>query len=173
MSQTTPSLSPQEVADFDLLPRRIMRAFLRWRSAMEANYSAEGLSDLIAPGAGMVLYALYEDDGRTISELAQRARVTHVAIVHLVQKLEKAALVERRPSPSDRRFSQVWLTKAGWELQPRMNLLHERNLATLETAIGGKDAANLSALLHQLIEGLDPSPETDPVAGLTGTPQNS
>lgn len=102
----------------------------------------------------MVLFALYEADGLTIGEMAKRARTTHVAVLHVIQRLEHSALVERRKCPKDGRVSRVWLTREGRNLEPRMQQLHQRNLDTLTQIMGAKDATTLSALLDRLIEGL-------------------
>jgi DNA-binding MarR family transcriptional regulator len=53
------------------------------------------------------MYALYERDGGRIGELAQRTRVSPVAVLHLIEKLEAARLVVRRDCPDDNRAARV------------------------------------------------------------------
>jgi len=150
-----PSQSPQPPSvHLDELPRRLLRSWMVWKSALDANYAAEELDGVAPSGSGLILFALYDREGWTIGELAQRAKVTHVAVVHLVQKLENAQLVTRRPCPQDGRATRVWLTQEGRELEPRMRALHDRNLSTITRVLGREDASLLGALLGRLIEGL-------------------
>jgi len=160
----TPQTSPAD--DLDELPRRILRSWITWKTTLDANYAAEELDGTVPSGSGLVMFALFEKDGWTISELAARSRVTHVAVLHLIEKMESAGLVKRKQCPEDGRATRVWLTQRGLDLQPRMKALHERNLATLVGVLGKKDATQLGALLGRLIEDLsthvESMPETRP-----------
>ncbi len=138
----------------DELPRRILRSSIVWKTVLSENYAAEELDGTAPMGSGMILFALFEDDGWTIGDLAHRSKVTHVAVLHLIQKLESARLVKRLPCPDDGRATRVWLTQRGRDLEPKMRALHVRNLATLTKALGKNDAALLSELLGRLIESL-------------------
>ena len=148
------------------LPRRILRSWMVWKSALDANYAAEELDGTAPSGSGLILFALFDRDGWTINELAARKKVTHVAVLHLITKLENARLVKRKQCTEDGRATRVWLTQRGRDLEPRMRALHERNLATLVRVLGKDDATQLGALLGRLIEGLSghvkPMPEPKP-----------
>jgi DNA-binding MarR family transcriptional regulator len=136
-----------------------------WKAALDANYAAEELDGTVPSGSGLVMFALYEREGWTIGELALRAKVTHVAVLHLIQRLEDARLVKRKQCPEDGRATRVWLTPRGRKLEPRMRALHERNLATLVSVLGKEDATRLGELLGRLIAGLgEPSEAMPPVA---------
>lgn len=125
-----------------------------WKGALEGNYAAEELDGIAPPGSGLIIYALYEREGWTVGELAQRAKVTHVAVIQLLTRLESAGLIKRMACPEDGRVTRVWLTKRGRALEPKMRALHDRNIATLVDVLGKDDAAQLGALLGRLIEGL-------------------
>lgn len=125
-----------------------------WRSAIDDNMVTEGLSDAVPSGSGLVLFALFERDGWTVGELAQRAKVSHVAVLHVIHRLEAAGLVRRKQCPDDGRATRVWLTATGRELEPRMQALHALNLATLVDIFGQQDANKLGELLGKLIERL-------------------
>ena len=64
-------------------------------------------------GQPPVLRALWEQEGRTHSELAARLHVTPATISKMIQRMEKAGFVARRPDPEDQRVSRVYLTDAG------------------------------------------------------------
>ena len=142
-----------------------------WKAALDANYAAEELDGTAPSGAGLVLFALFERDGWTIGELAQRSKVTHVAVLHLIQRLEEALLVKRKQCPQDGRATRVWLTQHGRDLEPKMRALHERNLNTLTRVLGMEDATRLGELLGRLIEGL--AAHSEPMPPPTAKPINS
>ncbi len=60
-----------------------------------------------------VLATLTEREGVTQQELAQRLYVTKGNISGLIDRLEAASLVERRPIPNDRRAYAIYLTEEG------------------------------------------------------------
>ena len=51
--------------------------------------------------------------GMTLGELSQRMMVTNGNVTGLVDRLREQGLIDRRPSPSDRRAQIVSLTAAG------------------------------------------------------------
>lgn len=71
-----------------------------------------------------------EADGTRLTELADRARMTHPSMSELVTGLERRGYVERVPDPGDGRARLVRLTSAGRALQ-RAAL---REIAEIETA---------------------------------------
>ena len=64
-----------------------------------------------------VLAVLSEAPDRTLrmTELARRTNATLPRLSHVVSRLEARGLVERCPSPEDRRATNARLTPAGWE----------------------------------------------------------
>ena len=64
-------------------------------------------------GQPPVLRALWEEEGRTHSELAARLYVQPATITKMIQRMERAGFVERREDPEDQRVSRVYLTEAG------------------------------------------------------------
>jgi DNA-binding MarR family transcriptional regulator len=171
-SKSTNSFSANS-NDLEELPRRILRSWMTWKSALDANYAAEELDGTAPSGSGLIMFALFDRDGWTINELAARSKVTHVAVLHLIKKLEDARLVKRKQCTEDGRATRVWLTQRGRDLEPRMRALHERNLNTLVRVLGKKDAAQLGALLGRLIDGLSMHVEPMPEAKTKRTPLTS
>lgn len=141
-----------------------MRSWVVWKNALDANYAAEELNGTAPSGSGLILFSLFERDGWTVGELAQRSKVTHVAVLQLIQRMEAARLVKRKKCPADGRATRVWLTKRGRDLEPRMQALHERNIATLTRVLGVEDATRLGQVLGRLIDGLAAHPEPMPPA---------
>jgi DNA-binding MarR family transcriptional regulator len=67
----------------------------------------------------LVLTALSEEDGLTITGIANRLALEPSTITPLVKRLELAALVERRRNPADEREVHVRLTGKGRDLLPK------------------------------------------------------
>jgi DNA-binding MarR family transcriptional regulator len=68
-------------------------------------------------GQPSVLQALWEQEGLMHTELARRLQVQPATITRMLQRMEKAGFVERRPDPDDQRVSRVYLTEAGWAVR--------------------------------------------------------
>jgi len=64
-------------------------------------------------GQPPVLRALWEQEGLTHTELAERLHVTPATITKMIQRMEKAGFVVRKPDAEDQRVSRVYLTEAG------------------------------------------------------------
>ena len=64
-------------------------------------------------GQPPMLRALWDQEGRTHSELAELLRVRPATITKMIQRMERAGFVQRRPDPDDERVSRVFLTEAG------------------------------------------------------------
>jgi DNA-binding MarR family transcriptional regulator len=57
-----------------------------------------------------VIYALSQNEGIHQAALAKLLDIEPITLVALLDKLEKAEIVERRPHPTDRRVRQLFLT---------------------------------------------------------------
>lgn len=78
------------------------------------RFGIEGL----VPSHGDILVFLYQKNGRSVKELADRIHRTQPTVTVLVNKLEKLGYVERIKSGEDSRITIVKLTEKGIELQP-------------------------------------------------------
>jgi len=68
-------------------------------------------------GQPPVLHFLWEQDGMTHSELAERLHVTPSTITKMINRMEKSGFVERRADAKDHRVSRVYLTDEGRAVQ--------------------------------------------------------
>jgi MarR family transcriptional regulator, organic hydroperoxide resistance regulator len=64
-------------------------------------------------GQPHVLRALWEQEGLTHTELAERLHITPATITKMLQRMEKTGFVVRKPDIEDQRISRVYLTEAG------------------------------------------------------------
>jgi DNA-binding MarR family transcriptional regulator len=72
-------------------------------------------------GQPHVLRALWDKEGLTHSELAQRLHRSAATITNTLKRMEKAGFVERRSDPADERVSRVYLAEAGRLIRDRVH----------------------------------------------------
>ncbi len=96
-------------------------------------------------GQPPVLWALWEQEGLTHTELAERLHVTPATMTKMLQRMEKAGFLVRRPDPEDQRVSRVYLTKAGRAIQTKVQSVWR----TMET----ETFAGLSAQERETLRG--------------------
>ncbi len=78
-----------------------------------------------------------EREWATIGELAEQLQSKHHGVVALVDRGEKAGLVERRPGREDRRQVEVHLLPKGEALLARIAALHQGELGLLRDEFSG------------------------------------
>ena len=77
---------------------------------------------------------LSRDEGINQATLADLMEVQPITIARLIDRIEAAGWVERRPDPTDRRAVQLYLTD---KAQPILALMQERASETRERAMAG------------------------------------
>jgi len=129
----------------------LAKAAQRWNELLAERFAAAGYED-ISPSYGSVLVPLFEEDGLRMGELARRARLSKQAMTELVRRLERDALVERRPDPSDGRASVIFLTERSRAFEP----VAAETLAELDRLVRRRlDAGQVDGLrasLQKLLE---------------------
>ncbi len=103
-------------------------------------------------------------DGQTQSELAERLLIEKAPVGTLIDKLEAAGLVERRPDPNDRRVKRVFITHKAEPLFPdiedSIKELRETSMHGLSTD-EQEQLHRLLAKIHLNLQGTrSPSPTT-------------
>jgi MarR family transcriptional regulator, organic hydroperoxide resistance regulator len=71
-------------------------------------------------GQPFLLSVLWKEEGLAHSELATRMHVTPATITKMLQRMEDAGFVHRRPDPDDQRVSRVYLTEHGQVVRQRV-----------------------------------------------------
>src|SRR5438477_7416537 len=85
--------------------------------------------------------------GLRLTDLSDRLLIRPPSVTGVVDRLERAGLVERKGSPSDQRSKLVALTATGRQLVRRALAVHERQI---ETVLGGLEPNEQAALNHYL-----------------------
>ena len=129
--------------------RALFDAFMLTHPERQATLGQHGLT----PNDSRALYSLDRKDGRAIGTLARQWNCDPSTATWVVDRLERAGLAERRPSPDDRRVKLVLLTTKGQQLlktidaaffepPPAMTALSAEELATLTATLGKLKAAH-------------------------------
>jgi DNA-binding MarR family transcriptional regulator len=129
----------------------VMRTYLR--------ATAGALTDLPGgPRGYQVLTACAREEPPTQLALARRLGVDRTVMTHLIDDLERAGLVERRPDPADRRARRIVVTEPGGALLTVV----DRRLADVEDVVLGPldpaERRTLRALLSRVaVAGCPPA----------------
>jgi DNA-binding MarR family transcriptional regulator len=99
-------------------------------------------------GQPFLLAVLWEQEGVTHSELAQRLHVSPATVTNMIKRMERTGLLERRPDAEDQRVSRVHLTDAGRAIRERV----DRQWQEIETRVFGSFTGEEQAMLRALLE---------------------
>jgi MarR family transcriptional regulator, 2-MHQ and catechol-resistance regulon repressor len=91
---------------------------------------------------------------RPIGELISATAFTSGGVTRLVDRMERAGYVERRPCPSDRRVQHVGLTDAGRDMLERATEVHLRGIQQhMIDRLQPEEVAIMDTLLARLVQG--------------------
>jgi DNA-binding MarR family transcriptional regulator len=99
-----------------------------------------------------VLQALWENDGLSISDLGERARLEKSTMTSLIDRMEGAGLLSREDHPTDRRAYKICLTGRGKELVDKLDEVVSRAYNHLTRGIPEKDLQKSIAVCKDLIK---------------------
>jgi DNA-binding MarR family transcriptional regulator len=93
---------------------------------LQKNFREAGIDITIEQWS--ILYHLWKEDGVSQQQLCAESFRDKPSITRLVDNLEKLKLVERVPSPTDRRINLVYLTEDAKSLQDKLMELANKTL---------------------------------------------
>ncbi|NLE43230.1 MAG: MarR family transcriptional regulator [Chloroflexi bacterium] len=105
-------------------------------------------------GQPALLGALWEQEGLSHTELADRLQVTPATITRMLQRMEKAALLVRVPDVEDQRVSRVYLTDAGREIRGRVEEVWRAMDAETFAGFSPEERADVQRVLFRMRENL-------------------
>ncbi|MBB4617005.1 MarR family winged helix-turn-helix transcriptional regulator [Sphingomonas abaci] len=107
----------------------------------------------------LVLHALWEEDGRTIGQLAERLALESSTITPLVKRLEAAGIVTRSRDPKDERHVHVLLAPPGEALKADAECLAETIFA--RTGLSLEEMQGLNRQIQILQRALSTPEQAD------------
>ncbi len=119
--------------------------------AMDTGLASRGLTRARAE----VIWRLCRVDAMTQRELSQALRCTPRNVTGLIDALEAAGFVDRRPHPTDRRATHVGLTQQGLAAAGQMRAEYQDFGASLFAGLSGTQFAELNTIIDSLLGRLN------------------
>jgi len=127
----------------DYIGFQVLQVHKAHRQLAEAALNKLG----VHTGQEMILLQLWIEEGIPQSQLAASMEVEPPTATKMLQRMERAGLIERRPDPTDARISRVYLSERGRALeQPVLDVWKQ-----LETQTVADLSLTEQALLHRLL----------------------
>jgi len=134
----------------DYLGFQLLQVHKAHRARAEAALNRLGLHT----GQEMLLLRLWIEEGIPQSQLAVSMGVEPPTATKMLQRMEHAGLIERRPDPEDARVSRVYLTERGRALeQPVLEVWKQLEAQTV-AGLSPTELALLRRLLMQVAANL-------------------
>ncbi|WP_436608688.1 MarR family winged helix-turn-helix transcriptional regulator [Sorangium sp. So ce1024] len=89
-----------------------------------------------------------------VVELSDRAGRDYTTVSRQVAKLESLGLIERRPSPADRRVHEAVITDKGREVTDALDAARQRRAAPILASWSEEDFNNLVRLMRRFVDDL-------------------
>lgn len=87
---------------------------------------AEADIDAFNGAQGRILYVLWQGDGLTISQLSAQTSLANTTLTSMLDRMEQSVLIQREPSPSDRRALLIRLTDKARALREDYDRISQR-----------------------------------------------
>jgi DNA-binding MarR family transcriptional regulator len=124
----------------------------RTQLVMFQKFAEQVGSSQVTPGQFGVLALIQANPGLNQSELGEAMGIDRSTVVAVIDRLEARGIVERRPSPHDRRSNALRLSAAGETLFVEVRELvkaHDRDLAR---DLSADEQAKLLSLLSRIAD---------------------
>ena len=132
---------------------RLVQAARVQRTRAAVHLSRIGLH----PGQEVVLKALAEHDGQSMSELATELSVQPPTVTKMISRLGAQGLLKRQTSSTDGRLARVFLTDAGRERAEAVDAVWKRVEKEALAGLDEKDRKRLKKLLRHIEKNLLPA----------------
>lgn len=141
-------------------PHVELQSDLGWALGVLLRGYAKGAQSVIAdvpggPRGYQVLTSAVDGAALTQLALANKLGIDRTVMTYLLDDLEKAGLIERKPDPADRRARRISATEAGratlCDLQRKLRHVEDRVL----TALPENDRARFREMLREVAVNID------------------
>ncbi|HOV80899.1 MAG TPA: MarR family transcriptional regulator [Bacillota bacterium] len=104
----------------------------------------------VTPGQFAVLRCLWDENGQTVKNLAERLMLDSSTMTSVLDRLEQKKLIKRKPDSQDRRAIKVIITKRGRELEGPMTDAVAKANEKAVAFVGGDTVEKLKRLLSEI-----------------------
>lgn len=108
-----------------------------------------------------LLHLLTQHDHLTNSDIVEDLDIRPSSVSALVTKLEGAGLIERQPSPDDKRVALISLTDAGQKFLTTAHKVKNELSETLFTTLSETEQTQLRDILQKLLKDLEAKQPSD------------
>lgn len=98
----------------------------------------------------LVMMVLWEEDGRSVNEIAQKLILNTNTVTPLLKRMEAMELIQRTPSPADQRKVMITLTDKGKSMQEEAAEIPLRLVRKMGVAPTTDQLQQMEALKKQL-----------------------
>jgi MarR family transcriptional regulator, organic hydroperoxide resistance regulator len=125
----------------------------RLKYELHQTFQAKGYD--ITPEQWAVLNRLWEEDGLSQVELAERTFKDKPGTTRILNLLEKKGIVVRRPDENDGRVLRVFLTKIGRDLKDKLIPCAEEVLIKSGKNLTKDEITQFKLSLHRILNNLE------------------
>ena len=104
---------------------------------------------------GRILYVLWQEDGVSISEIAQRTGLANTTLTSMIDRLEEAELIRREAVPGDRRRQRIVLTEKARALKDDYERISQRMNDLYYVGFTEEEYAQLEGYLLRILSNLE------------------
>ena len=108
----------------------------------------------IGPGQGRVIFALWQEDGIPISELAERTALGKSTLTDSLDRLNDAGMIVRKEHPTDRRSILIKLTEKAKSLQERYLKVSQEMTDLFYEGFAQEEISRFESYLKRLLSNL-------------------
>jgi MarR family transcriptional regulator, organic hydroperoxide resistance regulator len=149
------SVSRHSLPGVDPVSSAVFGAFMRTthahRQLMGRKMSVHG----VHPAQMFCLSEIAHNDGITQRDLAEKLRVARPTLTVMLQKMEKAGLIERLADESDQRFTRIHLSATGQSMHEAMHAIMAEVITEMTSGLSESDGRELTRLLGLLGDSID------------------
>jgi len=131
----------------------INRTAQRLKYALQQGFKAKGYD--ITPEQWAVLNRLWEEEGLSQVELADRTFKDKPNITRMLGVLEKRGFISRQPDDNDQRMIKVYLTDEGRDLKKKLIPIALKTLKKGGRNLADKDIEQLKRTLNTIASNFD------------------
>jgi MarR family 2-MHQ and catechol resistance regulon transcriptional repressor len=127
----------------------------RTRKKAGEFFRLQGLTDVQFNVLSLLKHQSGESGGLTQVELSRMMLVNRANITTLIDRMEKADLVARKPVPDDRRYNIIELTPHGVEMYQKVSGVYKKKITDIMNILEEDELTNLINILEKIRLNLD------------------
>lgn len=122
--------------------------------AMKTHFQRALQAYGVYAGQQFILKCLWEEEGLTPGEIAERLGIETPTVSRAVQRMERAGFVQRQPDSADARLVRVYLTETGRGLEHAINTVLAEATQQALADFSTEECDTLIVLLRRLHRNL-------------------